>query len=206
MFIELAEFLRCTGGHEEMHCVVFPEVMVGRTVIRGTVGCPVCRLEFPIEEAIVQFAPPDSHPTDLQAPTRLPVDALTVGALMGLTGPGGYAVLLGSAGLLATDLATVIGGVHFVGINAPREVEPSSVLSLVRTLDSVPLRSAMARAVVIGAEYAAAKWISESVRVLLGGLGLVVLTTDVTVEGVEQLAVGNGVWVGKKEEGRTEKQ
>jgi hypothetical protein len=93
-----------------------------------------------------------------------------------------------------------------VGINAPREVEPSSVLSLVRTLDGVPLRSAMARAVVIGAEYAAAKWISESVRVLLGGLGLVVLTTDVTVEGVEQLAVGNGVWVGKKEEGRTEKQ
>jgi hypothetical protein len=37
MFIELAEYLRCTGGHDEMHCVVLPEAMVGRTVIRGTV-------------------------------------------------------------------------------------------------------------------------------------------------------------------------
>jgi hypothetical protein len=205
MFIELAEFLRCTGGHEETYCVVLPEAMVDRTVIRGTVGCPVCGLEFPIEQAIVDFVPPDSPSTGLQAPVRLPVDAHSVGALMGLTGPGGYAVLVGSAARLATELAAVIGGVHFVGINAPRDVEPSSVLSLVRTLDGVPLRSAMARAVVIGAEYAAGKWLTESVRVLLGGLSLVILTADVKVSGAEQLLVGEGVWVGRKGEVRREK-
>jgi hypothetical protein len=203
MFIELAEYLRCTGGHDEMHCVVLPEAMVGRTVIRGTVGCPRCGLEFPIEEAIVNFAPPGSPLADLQAPDRLPVDAHTVGALIGLTGPGGYAVFVGSAARLATDLATVIGGVHFVGINAPRDVEPSSALSLIRTLDGIPLRSAMARAVVVGEEYAVGIWLAESVRVLLGGLRLVVLEMGANVEGVEELAVGDGVWVGRKGEGRS---
>jgi hypothetical protein len=195
MFIELAEYLRCTGGHDEMHCVVLPEAMVGRTVIRGTVGCPRCGLEFPIEEAIVNFAPPGSPLADLHAHT--------VGALIGLTGPGGYAVFVGSAARLATDLATVIGGVHFVGINAPRDVEPSSALSLIRTLDGIPLRSAMARAVVLGEEYAVGIWLAESVRVLLGGLRLVVLKMGTNVEGVEELAVGDGVWVGRKGEGRS---
>jgi hypothetical protein len=123
--------------------------------------------------------------------------------LIGLTGPGGYAVFVGSAARLATDLATVIGGVHFVGINAPRDVEPSSALSLIRTLDGIPLRSAMARAVVLGEEYAVGIWLAESVRVLLGGLRLVVLKMGTNVEGVEELAVGDGVWVGRKGEGRS---
>lgn len=198
MFIELAELLRCTGRHEEAYCVVLPDEMVGRSVIHGTVGCPVCGLEFPIEKAIVNFAPSNSTPTNQQATVRLPVDAHTVGALMGLTGPGGYAVLVGSAAQLATELAAVIGGVHFVGINAPRDVEPSGVLSLLRTLNGVPLRSAVARAVVAGAEYAAADWLAEGVRVLLPGLRLVVLTADVKIKGVDKLAVGDGVWVGQK--------
>jgi hypothetical protein len=198
MFIELAEYLRCIGDHDETPCGVLPETMVGRTVVRGTVGCPTCGLEFSIDDAVANFAPPDSPPSDIQAPARLPVDAHTLAALIGLTGPGGYVVFVGSAARLATDLATVIGGVHFVGINAPRDIEASGVLSLVRNFDGIPLRSAMARAVVVGSEYAVRKWLGEGVRVLLGGLRLVVLTMKVQVEGVEELAVGEGVWVGKK--------
>jgi len=43
-----------------------------------------------------------------------------------------------------------MGGIHFVGVNAPDDVEELPVLSLLACEAMIPLRQTVARAVVVG--------------------------------------------------------
>jgi hypothetical protein len=195
MFIELAEFLRCPADHEEQsYCVVVPDRMLDRVVHTGSIGCPVCKREYAIVNGAVMFddvsVEPEAPPTDLPAPEA-------VQAVLGLAGPGGYVVLVGSAALLAEPLAALLPETHQVVVNPPTSTRPSTSSALF-SQSRLPLRDSMARGVVVGVDFTTTHWLSEAARVLLKGLRLVVLSEDVMVDGVEQLAVGNGMWVGRK--------
>ena len=67
-----------------------------------------------------------------------------------------------------------MGGIHFVGVDPPADVEESLVLSLLRAPGMIPLRPSMARGVVVGADRAGAVWFEEAQRVLLRGRRFVV--------------------------------
>lgn len=199
MFVELSEFLRCPEPHEESFCVVAPDAMVGRMILAGVVGCPVCRREYPIRQGVVQFgeaAEPEGGGEAGGAAGQ--ADADDVWALLGLTSPGGFVVLVGSASRLAPALGQRLGGVHFVGVNPAAGVEMSPGLSLLRHPSRIPLRQSMARGVVLGAEAAGDPWIREGVRVLLGGLRLVAVAETASAPGLDRLASGPGLWVGQK--------
>jgi len=196
MFIELAEFLRCPADHEEQsYCVIVPDRMLDRVVRTGSIGCPVCKREYLIVDGAVRFD--DVSPVESEAgPAGLPAPE-AVQALLGLTGPGGYVVLVGSAAPIAEPLAALLPETHLVTVNPPTTTwsfTSSALFSQAR----IPLRDSMARGVVVGADSTAEHWLSEGARVLLKGLRLVVLSEDVTVDGVERLAVGDGMWVGRK--------
>ena len=165
--------LRCPETHEEAFLVMSTGEMVGRMVRSGILGCPVCRKEYPIVKGIVNFS---------------------------ARGPGGYVVLVGSAARHAVGLAGLMAGIHFVGIDAPADVEELPILSLLACETVIPLRRAMARAVVVGPERASPPWIGEAMRVLLRGRRLVIEDEDASAPaGLKQLAVGQGLWVGERE-------
>jgi uncharacterized protein YbaR (Trm112 family) len=206
--IELTEMLRCPEAHEEAFLVMSTGEMVGRMVRSGILGCPVCRREYPILRGVVHFSGSEKRETGNVvngappfpvSPFPFPVDAQTLQALLDLSGPGGYVVLVGSAARHAVGLAGLMGGIHFVGIDAPAEVEELPVLSLLACKTMIPLRRAMARAVVVGPERASPPWLSEALRVLLRGRRLVIEDAGATAPaGVKQLAVGEGLWVGER--------
>lgn len=202
MFIEIAEYLRCPEAHQDTFCVVAPEEMVGRMVVRGVVGCPVCRREYAIAAGVVHFGPTASG-QDATSPAPVAGhgsagDPVAVAALLGLSGPGGLVVLIGSAAGLAGALAPLLEGVHFVGINAPTGASASSHLSLLVHPHRIPLRQAVARGVVLGAEASCEPWWSEGARVLLPGRRLVAIAERAGAEDLVQLASGAGLWVGEK--------
>lgn len=209
MHIELTEMLRCPEPHREGSLVLSTGEMSGRMVRFGVVGCPVCHREYEVVEGIVHFGEagsaergaarsadgsPAAPGSRLQAP-----DAQTLQALLDLSGPGGYVVLLAGASRSAVSLAALMGGIHFVGINPPADLEELPVLSLIRSPARIPLRQAMARGVVAGADMLEPGWLAEGVRVLLRGRRLVVQRETVEVSGVRALASGDGLWVGEKE-------
>ena len=175
--------------------MVAPDEMAGRMITRGVVGCPTCRREYPIEDGVVWF---DAAGRGGQGRTGGGPDPDVVQALLGLGGPGGFVVLVGTAARLAEPLAARMGGIHFVGINAPPDVASSPALSLLVHPGTIPLRSGMARGVMLGAEHAAPPWIAEATRVLLDGLRLVVVADTVAAADFEVLAAGRGLWVGQK--------
>ena len=180
-----------------MHLVLVPDRMVGRMVLEGTIGCPVCRREYPVRAGIALFD--DEGPETPAAPAPDPALAEAVRALLGLSNPGGYVVLVGTACALAPSLASLLGGVHLVGINAPPGTEVTPSLSLLAHAGGIPLRTGMARGVVLGAEAAVSPWLGEGARVLLAGLRLVALREAVAApDGVTVVAAGQGLWVGEK--------
>src|SRR5204863_4107421 len=200
--------LRCPESHGEAFLVMSTGEMLGRMVRSGILGCPICRREFPIVKGIVNFAGSGMRdagcepPADATHPaSRIPhpVDSETLQALLDLSGPGGYVVLVGSAARHAVELASLMGGIHFVGIDAPADVEELPVLSLLACATMIPLRRAMARAVVVGPERASPPWLNEALRVLLRGRRLVIEDEVASAPaGLKQLAVGQGLWVGER--------
>jgi len=205
MHIELTEMLRCPEEHREEFLVLSTSEMNGRMVWIGLAGCPVCHRNFEIIDGIVDFTEVVTGERQLRAVRRTPapdspvvLDPQSLQALLELSGPGGYVVLLGSAARLAESLAALMGGVHFVGVNAPPDVEELPILSLLQTDHVVPLRQGMARGVVVGAELANTPWVAEGVRVLLRGRRLVIEDEQAAPAGMKKLASGQGVWVGEK--------
>lgn len=196
MHIELTEMLRCPEPHEQQHLVLSTGEMIGRMVRSGTVGCPVCRREYPIREGIVDFG---GKGNGERGPVARPPEYLpTLQALLDLSGPGGIVALLGGAARYAVGLAGLMGGIHFVGINAPGDVREQPVLSLLSGPDLVPLRDAMARGVLVGRDLAREPWLAEGCRVLLRGRRLVVEDGDARPPGITRLASAEGLFVGEK--------
>ena len=205
MHIELTEMLRCPESHREDVMVLSTGEMVGRMVRFGILGCPVCRKEYLITNGIVDFAGPGtgeegSGPPRPPSPVPLLAsDPQALQALLELSGPGGFVTLLGDAARHAVGLANVMAGIHFIGINAPPDVQELPVLSLLRTKTVIPLRQSIARGVVVGRDLATSPWLVEAHRILLRGRRFVALheTPELPI-GLEKLAVAKGLWVGEK--------
>ncbi|HYU91571.1 MAG TPA: hypothetical protein VE966_14060 [Gemmatimonadales bacterium] len=206
MHIELTEMLRCPEAHEEGFLVMSTGEMLGRMVRSGMLGCPVCGKEYPIVRGVAHFSGSRERgagPAVAQSGTAprspLPVDDQTLQALLDLSGPGGYVLLLGSAARHAVGLAGLMGGIHFVGVNAPDDVEELPVLSLLACEAMIPLRQTVARAAVVGRDRLGAKWLADARRVLLPGRRLVIESESVTAPpGLTQLALGHGLFVGER--------
>ncbi len=122
-----------------------------------------------------------------------PCDAVSAVALLGISGPGGWLALAGSAGALARELAELLAGVAIVAINPPESVVPAERVSVLRS-GAWPLKEHSMRGVIVGAD--AAEWQVAAVRSVLPGLRAVgVGAPPLDVPGVELLAEADGVWV-----------
>ena len=208
MHIELTELLRCPERHEEGFLVLSTGEMVGRMVRSGILACPQCGREYPIVKGVVKFSGGgmrDAGSVDSEAathpasPISHPADPQTLQALLDLSGPGGYVLLLGSAAQHAMGLAGLMGGIHFVGVNAPDDVEELPVLSLLDCDTMIPLRQTVTRAVVVGPDRLGAGWLAEARRVLLPGRRVVIESEQVAAPaGLTRLALGHGLFVGER--------
>ena len=201
MHIELTEMLRCPEPHGEAFLVLSTGEMRGRMVRSGILGCPICRREFPIVKGIVDFAGSVAAPQAPLPASRSPhlVDSEALQALLDLSGPGGYVVLVGAAARHAVGLAGLMGGIHFIGINAPGDVEELPALSLLVCQGVIPLRQTIARGVVVGSDRLGSDWLAEARRVVLPGRRVVIEGEDVPLPaGLTRLAAGEGLFVGER--------
>jgi uncharacterized protein YbaR (Trm112 family) len=214
LFIELTEILRCPNDHAESYVVAAPIAMDGRRIVRGVIGCPECKAEFPIVDGVAYFVEAGGgqrggaggrqhrgeHSGGPAARAPLPgYDAAALVAFLNLDGPGGYAALVGTAARCGPEVAGLLPGVHIVAVNPPAGVAPLPSLSLLVSPRGLPFKSATLRAVALGADCAAIPWLADAARVLLPGLRLVIEDERASPEGVSELARGAGMFVGMKD-------
>jgi uncharacterized protein YbaR (Trm112 family) len=190
MFIELTDHLRCPRDHPEAYLVLLPDEVVGRAVRSGKLGCPVCGATFDVADGVAEL---DAAPPDAPGPV-LPPDA--VHALLGLSGPGGYVVLAGTAAEGWRELAELNPGVAMVAVNPPPSlVDSAPVLSVVRA-PIIPLKARSMRGVVLGGRLGTDPgWVREAARVTLPGLRVVGQGPEPEIPELEMLASAAGCWV-----------
>ena len=187
MHIELTDHLRCPEPHEEAFLVLLPERMDARCVQAGHLGCPICGWSTAWGDGVPAFG------AGWRSTDTMPCDAESAVALLGLSGPGGWLAVAGSAGALAHRLTELLEGVQVVAINPPETVMPAGTVSVL-TSDRWPVKAQAMRGVVIGSDTAA--WRDQAVRSVLPGLravGAGPAPSDGV--GVELLASADGLWV-----------
>jgi uncharacterized protein YbaR (Trm112 family) len=190
MFIELTDHLRCPADHEESYLVLLPDRMDGRTVREGRLGCPICGRTYAVAEGILDLGGGIPEPP---AATLLEPEALT--ALVGLSGPGGYLVLVGRPADRSAEVSELNPGVGLVAVNPGTEVEGGPTTSVIRSA-MLPLKSRSMRGVVLGSPYGSdPRWVAEAARVVLPGLR-VAGEGAVPGSGIDLMASAGGVWVG----------
>ena len=191
MFIELTDHLRCPAAHEESYLILLPDRMEGRSVREGRLGCPVCGRTYPLVDGIPDLGDGVAEPPDA---TLLVPEALT--ALVGLSGPGGYLVLVGRPAAAWREVAERNPGVGLVAVNPGAEIADEPGISVLRS-GSLPLKSRSMRGVVLGAPYGDdPRWVAEGARVVLPGLRVAGEGRTPESEAIDLMATAGGVWVG----------
>jgi uncharacterized protein YbaR (Trm112 family) len=190
MFIELTDHLRCPNDHVESFLVLLPDRLEQRSVRSGQLGCPVCSRTFEIKDGVLDLG--EAPPSPLAS--ALDPDAITT--LVGVNGPGGYLVLVGSPADWWSEIADLNRGVGLVAVNPSSRVEDQGLLSVIRG-GMLPLKSRTVRGVVLGKPFGGdAHWVGEAARVVLPGLRVVGEGPDPSSGVLELMASADGVWVG----------
>jgi hypothetical protein len=132
--------------------------------------------------------------TALPETTLLTPEALT--ALVGLSGPGGYMVLVGRPAAAWREVAERNRGVGLVAVNPAAEVRDEPGISVLRSA-VLPLKSRSMRGVVLGSPFGGdPRWVSEAARVVLPGLRVVGEGRVPDPSSLELMATAGGAWVG----------
>ena len=199
MFIELVDDLRCPRPHEETWLVASTSRTVGRDIIEGTLGCPICRAEYPVREGVVWFADP-GRVGDAAAGRSLPPDAelaMRLAAFLDLSDAQGVALLAGSWGP-STQLLRDVVPTHLVLLNPQPQVAAGNGISVLEIAAGIPLADATCRGVALDDAHADAAHLDEAVRVLRPRGRLVAPVSTPTPAGVTELARDQQLWVAER--------
>ena len=148
MHSELVDTLRCLSIHEESWLVAAADEIDGRHIMRGVLGCPTCHARYPIEQGIADFTGGNRLPIALEQGTA-PSDesaAIKLAAMLDLTDPSGYIILVGTWARVAAALRELVP-VMILSVNPPPDVPMGNGVSGVATIDRIPVAAGSARGI-----------------------------------------------------------
>lgn len=198
MFIELVDSLRCLSAHEDTWLVAAVTRMDGRHIIDGTLGCPLCRREYPIRDGVAWFVTPGATAPGLTRSSPAPDDRVVrAAALLGLTDAGGIVALSGSWADCADGVAE-LGPAHVVLLNRTPSATAEQIVSSVVVGDRLPFAAASVRAVALDDDLAGTTL--DSAASVLRGRGRLVAPASATVpDGVTEMARDAQDWVAERD-------
>jgi uncharacterized protein YbaR (Trm112 family) len=195
MFIELVDALRCPVAHAESWLVASADRMEARHIVEGTLGCPVCRAEYPIHRGVVDFR--------RESPRRLPPrtapdpeQAMRLAAFLDLSDASGFAVLAGARGAHAPLVRAQVD-TPLVLIDPPEDVEGEPGISVLRCDGELPLAAGAARGVAI--DGGSPERVASAVRATRATGRVVASASTPLPDGVREIARDDTDWVGERE-------
>lgn len=178
----------------------------GRYVDRGSLGCPVCRAEYPVDRGAADFRAPAAASAARGAPapagpgaTATGVapsdqDVLRLRALLDLGEPGGIVVLAGAVTSLAAVLEDAVD-VTTLLINPGDAFERRAGRSVLLVERRVPLAAGSVRSAAVGADMAQPGILEGLALALRAGGRLVGPVGAALPPGMQELARDGSQWV-----------
>ena len=199
MFSELVESLRCVRSHEPTGLVAVSFETVERDIVRGSLGCPSCRAEYPIVGAVADLRDGAEGPPLPPAKTRPETElAIRAGAFLGLEDPGGVVVLAGAWSAAAPELAGMAEGVKLLALDAAPGIASGAGVSLARTAGAVPVRAGSARGIALDGAHAGERYLASAVNALAPRGRLVAPASCAVPGGMKELARDARDWVAER--------
>ncbi len=194
MFIELVDALRCPNPHEESWLVAAATRMEFRHIVDGTMGCPVCKAQYPVRRGVVDFrragtaVVPQPSPPDHAEAARL-------AAFLDLTDRTGFAVLLGAWSVHA-PLVRGLVETPLIIVDPPDGTEGEPGISVLLCDGPIPIAAGSARGMAI--DGGGVTRVASAVRATRAK-GRVYAPVSVPVpDGVTELARDAATWVGER--------
>ncbi|MFN8571887.1 MAG: hypothetical protein U0132_07505 [Gemmatimonadaceae bacterium] len=192
MFIELVDVLRCPNTHEETWLVAAVDRLDGRYIAEGSLGCPICRAEYPIREFVAYFASPGKG---MPVPPDVDAEGVTrLAALLGLSTPGGFIALAAGQAAFAAPLAHEFD-VQCVIVDPTALATPGDGVSVL-CASHAPLSAGAMRGVVLDAGSGVSA--TALVHALRTGGRMVAPATAAVPNGIRELARDAQHWVGER--------
>ena len=195
MFIELVDALRCPVPHEESWLVASADRMEARHIVEGTLGCPVCRAEYPIHRGVVDFRRESPRPLPPRTAPE-PEQAMRLAAFLDLADANGFAVLVGARGAHA-PLVRAQAETPLVLIDPPEDVQAEPGISVLRCDGELPLAAGAARGVAI--DGGSPERVASAVRATRSTGRVVAPASTPLPDGVREIARDDTDWVGERE-------
>jgi uncharacterized protein YbaR (Trm112 family) len=195
MFIELVDALRCPVPHEESWLVAAAARMEFRHIVEGTLGCPVCRAEYPVRRGVADFRRgPGGHAGAGGMPSE--EEATRLAAFLDLSDAGGFALLLGAWSVHAPLLRSLVE-TPLIVVDPPEGTEGEPGISGIRCDGPLPLAAASVRGIAV--DRGDADRVASAVRATRV-TGRVVAPVEVPLpSGVTELARDGRVWVAERD-------
>lgn len=200
MFIELLDLLRCPKPHDDTWLVASFKKVSNRFVESGTLGCPICSAQYPIENGVADFTGGVSSPSCEEqraaASHRREEMATRAGAFLDATEPGATVVLGGVWSYAAEELST-LAEVRVFAVNPAPGVRETATVGLVRVAAELPLATDSCLGVAVDAWFNSGI-IAASARVVRPGGRIVGPTNIPPSEELAILAQDADYWVARK--------
>ncbi|MHB0949095.1 MAG: hypothetical protein ACYC3Q_08530 [Gemmatimonadaceae bacterium] len=197
MHAELIDALRCPHPHADSWLVAMATRTVGRDLIEGTLGCPVCRAEYPITGGVVQFAAP-LPVIPPPAPGAAEEEAMRVAALLDLTDARGVALLLGAWGARAPTVQRIAPS-RLLLLDPPAGVPLGGGVFAIDAGTAVPLAAGSMHAAAIDAAHGSAHQVEAVVQAVKPGGRIVAPVAVAVPSGVMEIVRDDTVWVAARE-------
>lgn len=190
MRVDTIELLRCPAEHEAAPLVTVADTRIGERLMSGTLGCPVCGAEYAMQDGIVYLTARDAVGVGTR-PVRdiLPVDAMRIAALLGLTEPRLRVMLCGIQAAAADEIERVTGA-HCIAVNGEASLADQLVIAVERTL---PIANASLHGLALDAAHAVL--VNEATRVVRVGGRVTAPVSMPMPRGLRELARDEHEWV-----------
>ena len=193
MFVELIESLRCPNDHEESPLIASATRTEARHIIDGVLGCPVCHAEFPIKDAVAEFAPRGPIGGAFEIPSQ--ETAMRIAAFLELTDAAGFALLCSRWAIHIEPLGK-LSETPIVAVN-PTIAMPVRLAAGAIRCATIPIAEGTARAFAFD-NGSKAELIASGVRAVRAGGRVLGPATLPVPRGVTEIVRDEVVWVGEK--------
>ncbi len=207
MYVELIDALRCPRPHADSWLVAAALETRDRCVVRGVLGCPTCRAEYPVHGGVAAFdqapgaagaarAAAGGNALVGRAPDA-PDEALRLAALLGLAGDGGIVAVAGTWDA-AVDALLGVADVRVLVVDPSHPYAPREPVGAV-TGAWLPVAAASLRGVALDDATAAPERLAAAVAALRPGGRLVAPARARVPDGARELARDERHWVAERD-------
>lgn len=196
MHVALLESLRCPAAHASSPLIAAVQRQSGRDVLEATLGCPICRREVRVDRGAVDFAGTSLDPEAVLAADDAAL--MRLGALLGLSTPGGTVAVASMWSELARPLA-VLTDVRVLVVAPPAGYEGDEDVGVLVGTRALPVAPGSCRGVALSAVFADDPEVTATwVRAVRAGGRIVAPVTLPLPAGVRELARDAQHWVAER--------